>query len=58
MNYRLQQGHLSDLNEAGFIDCFIALKQHLTVSKTPKLFRAALRELDVVLDDTKDMICL
>jgi hypothetical protein len=34
------------------------MKQHLTVSKTPKLFKAAVRELDAVLDDTKDMLCL
>lgn len=58
MNYRLAEGCLGDLDEQGFCDTYIALKMHQLNSKQPKQFRAAIAELESVLDSNQDLLSL
>ena len=58
LNERLQGGALGQLDEKGFADCIISLRQHITVSNSPKSYRAAMIELESILNENMEIMGL
>ena len=58
LNERLQGGELDQLDEKGFADCIISLRQHILVSNSPKSYRAAMIELESILNENMEIMGL
>jgi len=58
LNERLESGALDQLDEKGFTDCIISLRQHIAVSNSPKTYRAAMIELESILNDNMEIMGL
>ena len=54
----MQSGALDQLDEKGFADCLISLRQHIAVTTQPKRFRASMIELEAILNENLDIMTL
>ena len=56
LNERLQNGALDQLDERGFADCIISLRQHIAISNSAKTYRAAMIELESILNENMEIM--